>query len=135
MIDPVGFGKALGIAIGGAEEQSDLLASTLEGDAFIFDILERIAGEEVQRRVEPQEFFDRRGDGAFARERCARVEAVFEHDFHPVADGVDGRFVARVQEQDHGRYQLVLAQFAAVAFGDKELADEIVAEVAARARA
>ena len=39
--------------------------------------------------------------------------------------------MARVQKQDHGRDQLVFAQFASVAFGDKELADEIVAKVAA----
>ena len=39
--------------------------------------------------------------------------------------------MARVQKQDHSRNQLVLAQACAVAFGDEELADEIVARIAA----
>ena len=36
-----------------------------------------------------------------------------------------------VQEQDHGCDELVFAQFAAVAFGDEKLTDEIVAKIAA----
>ena len=63
------------------------------------------------------------------------VDALFEHRFHPVSDRLDCRLVTRVEEQDHGRDQFVLAQPSAVAFGDEELADQIVAEIAApRAR-
>ena len=39
--------------------------------------------------------------------------------------------MAGVQKQDDGCDQLVLAQLAAVAFGDEKLTDEILAEIAA----
>ena len=110
-IEDVGIGKALRIPVGGAEQKADLLTLP-QGDAGELDVLQRVAGEEMQGRVEPQQFFDRRGDGALAPERRAGVDAMFEHDLHPVADGVDRRFVAGVQKQDNGRDQLAFAQFA-----------------------
>ena len=70
-VEAVGIRKALGIAIGGAKQKADLLA-LLEAHAGELHVLERVTGEEVQRRVEPQELFDRRGDGALAPKRQAR---------------------------------------------------------------
>src|SRR5271166_3832218 len=67
-VEAVGIKKALGIPVGGAEQKADLLTLP-QVDAGKLDVLECVAGEEMQRRVEPQQFFDRRGDGALAAER------------------------------------------------------------------
>ena len=89
---------------------------SLEPDAGELRVFQRISGEKVQRRIEPQQLFDCRGSRAFVREGEPRVDALFEHRLHPVADRLDRRFVPGVQEQDHGRDQFVLAQPSAVAF-------------------
>ena len=125
-----GSGKRSGSRLA-APSRRPIFSPFLKPHAGELDVFQRVAREEVQRRVEPQQFFDRRRGRALAREREPRVDALFEHGLHAVADRVDRRFVAGVQKQDHGRDQLVLAQLAAVAFGDEELADEIVAEIAA----
>ena len=52
-VEAVGIRKALGIAIGGPKQKADLLA-LLEAHAGQLHVLERVTGEEVQRRVEPQ---------------------------------------------------------------------------------
>src|ERR1700734_12503 len=128
-VEGVGVGKARGIAIGGAEKKADPVALP-KPHACELCVLQRVALKKMQRRVEAQQLLDRRRSRAFARKRKARVDAPLEHRLHPVADRLDRRLVARVQEQDHRRNQFVLAQPSAVAFGDEELADEIVAEIA-----
>ena len=52
-IEAVGVLPARRIAVGGGEQQPDLLA-LLELDALDLDRLQRIAVEEVQRRIEAQ---------------------------------------------------------------------------------
>ena len=62
-VERVRVGKAIGIAVGGAEQEADLLA-LLQTDARELDIFQRIAGEEMQRRVEPQQLLDRSPPGS-----------------------------------------------------------------------
>src|SRR5271165_2879371 len=127
-VEGVGVRKTLRIAIGGAKQQADPLA-LLEGDAGELHVLERVALKEMQRRVEPQELLDRRRAGLPARKGCARIDAAFEHRLHPVADGVDRRLMAGVEQKDAGGDEFVLAEPAAVVFGNEKLADEVVSEV------
>src|SRR5271166_6382577 len=124
-VEGVGVRKTLRIAIGGAKQQADPLA-LLEGDAGELHVLERVALKEMQRRVEPQELLDRRRAGLPARK--GRIDAAFEHRLHPVADGVDRRLMASVEQKDAGGDEFVLAEPAAVAFGAEKLADEVVPE-------
>ena len=70
-VEGVGIGKALGIAVGGAEQKADLLALP-QPHAGELDLFQRIAGKEMQRRVEPQQFLDRRLRSRF-RSRTPRA--------------------------------------------------------------
>src|SRR6516162_9647746 len=59
-VEGVGHWEPLGIAVGGAEQEADLFAfpQAYAGD---LGILQSVAIEEMQRRVEPQQFLDRGG--------------------------------------------------------------------------
>ena len=76
-IERVRIGKALGIAIGRPEQEADPLAFA-QADPRDFDVLERIAGEEMQRRVEAQKLLDRRRRRLAVGEDRPRVEPAFE---------------------------------------------------------
>jgi hypothetical protein len=97
-------------------------------------VLERVAGEEMERRVQAQKLLDRRRRRFRVGKDRLRVGPVFENRLRRVADGVDRRLVPGVEQKDAGRDELVLAKLALLALGDEKLADEIVASVdAARA--
>ena len=52
--------------------------------------------------------------------------AGFQQGFRAVAKGVNGRLVARVQEQDAGGDQLVVAEFIARFIGRDQRGDQVV---------
>ena len=58
-IETVRFGEDQRVAIGGAEQQADPIALT-QSYSRDLDVLQRVACEEMQRRIEPQQFFDHR---------------------------------------------------------------------------
>src|SRR6185437_10861335 len=109
----VGFGEALGIAVGGAEQKADFLALE-QLDAGELYLLQRVAVKEMERRIEAQQFLDRRRRRAFVCEGLARVDPLLEHELQAIADRLDRRLVTGVEQQDHGGDELVLAKFAAV---------------------
>ena len=122
------MGKARRIAIGGKKADPVALPKPHAGELCVF---QRVALKEVKRRVEPEQLLDRRRSRAFAREcepagrRPPRASSSPRCRWRS-----DRRLGDHVQEQDH-RDPFVLAQSSAVAFGDEELADEIVADIAA----
>src|SRR5262245_56613409 len=92
-IELIGRGKALLIAIGGAEQQAHRLAF-LQLKAVIVDILEGVAAEEMQGRIEAQQLLDM----AFA-EFGSRL-ACLEQSLDAIADRMDGRLVSGIEQQD-----------------------------------
>ena len=64
-------GEARRVAVGGGEEAAHGVAGA-EAVAEDLDVLERVAGEEVERRVEAQDFLDG-GGGRFGGRRRARA--------------------------------------------------------------
>src|SRR5271165_4919686 len=127
-VERVGPGKAIGVAIGGAEQKANLLPF-LQLDAGELDIFQRATGKEMERRVEPQHFLDRRGPARFGRKRALRIYAMLQSSLDAVADGVNRRLMAGVEQENAGRDELVLAEPAAIAFDAQKLADQIVAKV------
>ena len=88
----IGVAETLGIAIGGAQQQPDPLALP-QRDALVFDVLQGVAGEQMKRRVEAQQFLDERGARRRRREP-ATGSAGLQQGFHAVAERVNGRLVA-----------------------------------------
>ena len=56
-IETVGIWKALWIAIGGAEQEADLVALA-QFHTGNLDVFQGVAGEKMERRVVAQQFFD-----------------------------------------------------------------------------
>ena len=81
----------------------------------------------MERRVEPQQFLDRRRGRRWRRKSLARIDFSLQHRFHAIADCVHRRFMASVQQKDAGRDQFLLAEAPLVGLGADKLADEIVA--------
>ena len=119
-IEASGISKHQGIAIGGAEQQTDPLAFA-ERDAVDLGVLQRIAGEQVQRWIKAQQFVDHDVELRLSRARKALSEPMFEDGFDAVADRMHGRLVPGVEQQHDGRDQFVLAEAALVRVRRDEL--------------
>src|SRR6185437_15314985 len=87
-IEGVGMREPFRVAVGGAEHQADRLALPEVLAGVQRHVLERIAGEHVQRRVVAQAFFHRRLGLLRRREERLRIEAALEDGLHRVAGGV-----------------------------------------------
>ena len=115
LVDALGFesvGLAIGsrIAIGGAQQQPDLLARPDRDTGFDLDRLIGVATEHVQRRVVAYAFLDGRRRSSRPGEKAARVAALVQDRADCIAGLVDRRLVARVQELDGRRRQLCIRQ-------------------------
>src|SRR5215831_10498724 len=116
---------ALRVAIGGAKKHADLLAFT-ELNARHLGRLERVALEEMERRVEAERLFhDGRGP-CLRREQRLRVEVRFEDGLHRIANCMDGRLVASVEQLDTTGDELVIRELVAGRLRRDEMADEVV---------
>ncbi len=91
----------------------------------ILDVLQRVAGEHMQRRIEAQKLLDRRLGAVEGR-------ALFEHRLHAVAERVHGRLVAGVEQQHDRSDEFILAELSFLALRGDEVGDEIVARMARR---
>src|SRR5260370_23672013 len=91
-IDAVRIGEALAVAIGGAEQQADLVAAPQRNPVEI-DILQRIAREEVKRRIEAQQFLHQRGGRRWRRKRLARIDARLQPRLDAVAHAMNSRLM------------------------------------------
>ena len=69
-----GRGKRAGSRLA-APSRRPILSPFLKRDAGELRVFERVAGEQVERRIEPQRFLDRRGGRAVVGERDARIDA------------------------------------------------------------
>ena len=101
-IEAVRVGEARRVAAGGGEQAADGVAAA-EAVAEGVGVLEREAGEEVERRVEAQQLLDGGGRGRGAGEEPGRIEPGGEDGGDAVADGVHRRLVAGVEQEDAGR--------------------------------
>lgn len=124
-IEAVGIGPDRGVTVGGTEEELHAVALG-EAMAVDLDLFERDAGEDVEGRIVAEDFLDH-AFGIFG----GWDHTVLEEKGGAVADGVDGGFVACVEEEDAGGDQLVAGEFLAVLFGGDELGDEIIGGFAA----
>lgn len=115
------------IAVGGTQEQADLFA-LFQRHAAIFDVLEGVALEHVERSIETQHLF---GAGGRAGQKMSSPR-VAEEGQDAIAEGVDGGFVAGVEEEDGGGDEFVVGERSAffVASGE-ELGEEVVGGLAA----
>ena len=105
-VEAVRVGEARGVAVGGGEQAADGVAGA-KSVAEYLDVGKREAGEEVERRVEAQHLLDGRRGRRRVGEEAGRVEPGAEDGGDAVADGVDRRLVACVQQKDAGGDQLI----------------------------
>src|SRR5690606_34655090 len=111
------------VAVCRGEKAGDLVAAA-EAVARYLDLLVGPAGEEMERRVEAQDFLDRPLD-PFGRQRIGAVAAL-DQRLHAVAEGVDRRLVTRIEEEDAGGDQFVGGEPLALHLGRDEVGDEVV---------
>ena len=105
-VECVGVFEAGGVAVCGAEHQADDIA-LFQGNTTKVEIFKRVAGEHVEGRVETQHFFDEAFGAGGVIQAGAGVDLVFENGFDGIADGVDGGFVAGIEDENAGRDQFV----------------------------
>ena len=124
-VELVGVVPDLRIAVGGCQQHRHLIAA-LKPVAEDVDIGVGPAGEHVQGGIEPQDFLD----GGVGVGKCC-LGAGFQHGFDAIADGMDGRLVPRVQQQDAGGDQLVGGQPVTGCFGGDQVGDQIIGRACA----
>ncbi len=107
--EAVGLGEPRTVAIGGGEKKADLFTSA-EAQAIEIDVLQSIAGEQMQGRIEAQQLLHLCAHIVARGEAIDGLRAVFEQRFHRIADGVDRGFVPGVQQQDGGNDHLILGK-------------------------
>lgn len=127
-IKALGVGEPARISVGCAQEQSHFLAPT-EGHTLELDIVQRVAGEQMQRRVVAEHLLhDAHG---VRQESRGGIAALCQQGGHPVADAVHGGLVPGVEQEDRGGHQLVGGHRRAVGIPRLEQARE---DVVARCR-
>ena len=94
--------EARRVAVGGTQHQPDAFA-LLQADPSIFKVFQRIAGEKVERRIVAQRLLH-------AGLVDAVTDALFQQALDAVAQRMDGRLVAGVEQQDGGGDEFVLRQ-------------------------
>ena len=97
------------VAVGGAQEEADLVAF-FERQALVFQVLESVAFEHVERGVEAEHFLAAT-DGI--REKVGRF-AVAQKRLHAVAERVHGGLVSGIEEKNRRGHEFVLGQRGAV---------------------
>ena len=121
-IEEIRRGELCRVAICGSEQEADDLPLS-EGFTGVFEILEGIAGEHVQGWVEPEHLLD------MPRRVCQHrltVDRDGKHRRHPVAEGMDRRLVASVEQENAHRYDFVVREsFACRISHGHELGKEI----------
>jgi hypothetical protein len=109
-----------------SENQADFVAA-LEGDAIHLDVLERPALEDVDRRANSQRLLHRSlRRGLVAKHLCSG-KTTFQDGAHGIADLVNGRLMAGIEEHDGGGNQFVVAQILALVFRMDHVAEQIFA--------
>lgn len=110
------------VAVSGPQKQADLVA-LLEHEAVVFEVLQGVAAEHVQWGVEAEHFL---GACPGVGEEVSGA-GVAENSLHTVAKGVDGGFVAGVEEEDGGGDKFVVGERGAVRVaGGEELGEKVV---------
>ena len=126
-VEHVGLREDARVAIGGSEQQRDLLAPRDRDAGDLDTILEHPALEELERRVEAEELLDRHGGRHRAVDQTLPLVAVVHQRPDTVSERVHGRLVAGVQEDDDGRHDLGIGEMLAVDTRLDERRHEIVA--------
>jgi hypothetical protein len=108
-VQPVRIGELDRVAVGGGDQDEDLLTAPDELVAER-DVLECQPSEGLDRRVVAEELFDRAPDQLGVLPQPTEFVGMAEERQHAVADEPDRRLVAGHEEQDAGGEQLVHAQ-------------------------
>ncbi len=128
-VQPVGIGKHLRIAIGGADQCHDQVAFR-ECFGSEHDRLRHRAGDRLYRALEPQDFLDRvRDQRRIVAHRRPLVRSAKQRP-DPVADQVDRRFMAGGEQQRRIGAQFLGGQMIAGFFRLDQQGQQIVARVA-----
>ena len=104
-VEDFGGGKFLLVVGGGGEEETDLVA-LFQREAAVFKVFEGVAFEHVEGGVETEHFF---GAGRGVGEEGGRI-GVAEESLDAVAEGVNGGFVAGIEEEDGGGDEFVVGE-------------------------
>ena len=125
-IERFGLRERSWIVIGRPEEQADLVSSA-ERNPVPFQILEHPPFEHLQGRIPPQKLLGSGGQEVrFATESCKDL-GVARQSKDRVADGVHGRLVAGVEDEDAGGDEVFVGHVVVC----DQLGDEVFAGIGA----
>lgn len=118
------------VAVGRTEEKADLVALP-QLEALVFEVLEGVATEHVERGIEAEHFLG-------ASDRVVEEvggACMAENGLHAIAERVDGGLMARVEEKNRGGDQFVIGQRGAVRIpGRHKLGKKVAARTTAPLR-
>ena len=127
-LENLGIVELVRVAVGRSEKEPDLVA-LFEAEALVLDVFESVAFEHVERGIKAQHFLAAAGRG------CGKVGEgrVGQESLNPIAECVDTRLVAGVEEEDGGGNKFLLAKKVTrwIPCGD-ELREEILSGMTAQ---